>query len=326
MGWLDLSQKGGKVMSFMSNRQIIEKATMTLSSLQTGGLMNPAQANQFIRMVQDTPTILKDSRVIPMDHDTQKIEKIGFGQRILRAGTENVALTEEQKAKPSTSTVDLNAKEVIAEINITYDTLENNIEKGSLKDTIMQMIAERAAVDIEELLVNGNRESNDPFLKQIDGLRVRTKSHIVDAQLEPLSRSIFKRGYKAVPAKYLRVPQEYRFYTSPGNQVEWMDKVADRQTALGDAASQGGRSSAFGIPVQGIANLQPYIHSDEETDVSDIILTHPKNILTGFSRNIRIEVDKDIRARKFIIVLTAKLDSVYEEEEAAAKIINVKEM
>lgn len=73
--------------------------------------------------------------------------------------------------------------------------------------------------------------------------------------------------------------------------------------------------------------MQPYTigEADATTDVSDIILTHPKNIILGFSRNIRIEVDKDIRARKFIIVLTAKLDSKFEEEDAVAKIVKVKE-
>ncbi|MEC0632050.1 phage major capsid protein, partial [Bacillus spizizenii] len=64
---------------------------------------------------------------------------------------------------------------------------------------------------------------------------------------------------------------------------------------------------------------------EKAIDVSDVILTHPKNIVLGFTRNIRIEVDKDIRRRKFIIVLTAKLDSVFEEEDAVAKIIKVKE-
>ncbi len=51
-----------------------------------------------------------------MDHDTQKIEKIGFGQRILRAAQEGVALTKDQKSVPSTSTVNLSRKEVIAEV------------------------------------------------------------------------------------------------------------------------------------------------------------------------------------------------------------------
>ena len=101
--------------------------------------------------------------------------------------------------------------------------------------------------------------------------------------------------------------------------------MADRQTNLGDAAVQGGLSSAFGVPVKGIANMQPYEMGEDGTDVSDILLTHPKNIILGFSRNIRIEVDRDIRRRKFIIVLTAKLDSKFEEEDAVAKIIKVKE-
>ncbi|MFX5502428.1 phage major capsid protein [Bacillus subtilis] len=311
----------------MRNQEVINKAEMTLSTLESGGIMNPTQASTFIRMVQDTPTILRDARVIQMDHDTQKIEKIGFGQRILRAAQEGVALTKDQKSVPSTSTVNLSTKEVIAEVNITYDTLENNIEKDGLQNTIMQMIAERAAVDIEELLVNGDTSSSDSYLAQLDGIRKQATSHIVDAAGEELTRQTFKRGYKAVPPKYLRIPQEFRFYTSPGIEVEWKDRVADRQTDLGDAAVQGGLSSAFGVPVKGIANLQPYTigEGDTATDVSDIILTHPKNIILGFSRNIRIEVDKDIRRRMFTIVLTAKLDSVFEEEDAVAKIVKVKE-
>lgn len=96
---------------------------------KSGGLMNPAQASAFIRMVQNTPTIFSESRVIQMENDSQKFEKIGFGQRILRAAQEGKALSNDELTVPTTSTVQLNTKEVIAEINITYDTLENNIEK-----------------------------------------------------------------------------------------------------------------------------------------------------------------------------------------------------
>lgn len=307
----------------MRNEEIIQKAEMTLATLASGGLMNPEQASTFIRMVQDSPTILKDARVVEMNSDSQKIEKIGFGQRILRAGEEGVALTSAQRSAPTTSTVQLNAKEVIAEVNITYDTLENNIEKGGLQNTIMQMIAERAALDLEELIVNGDTDSSDPYLAILDGIRKQATSHIVDHAGGDFSRQVFKKGYKAVPSKYLRNPADFRYYTSPGLEVEWMDLNADRFTGLGDAAVEGRRPSAYGVPVQGVANFQPY--DVDGADVSDIILTHPKNIITGFSRNIRIEVDKDIRERKFIIVLTAKIDAKFEEEDAVSKIIKVKE-
>ena len=78
-------------------------------------------------------------------------------------------MAKDQLTAPVTSTVELNAKEVIAEVNITYDTLENNIEKDGLQQTLMQMLAERAAVDIEELIVNGDVASSDPYLAQLDG-------------------------------------------------------------------------------------------------------------------------------------------------------------
>lgn len=72
----------------MRNQELIRKAEMTLASLKTGGLMNATQSNTFIRMMQNTPTVLNDARIIPMESDSQKIEKIGFYQRILRPAEE----------------------------------------------------------------------------------------------------------------------------------------------------------------------------------------------------------------------------------------------
>ena len=307
----------------MTNQQLIEKAAMTLATLASGGLMNPEQASTFIRMVQDAPTILKDARMVEMASDTRKIEKLGFGQRILRPGVEGTALADNQRAVPTTGTITLNAKEVIAEVNITYDTLENNIEKGNLQNTIMQLIAERAALDIEELIINGDTaNATDTYLKLIDGLLKQTTSHVRDLASAALSKDAFKKTYGAVPAKYMRNPAEWRFYTSHMGELEWKDQVVARQTALGDAALQGGMANAYGVPVKGIAMIQPYAASTDT--VTDILLTHPKNIIVGMSRNIRLEVDKDIRERKFIIVLTAKLDTLFEEEDAVAKAIKVK--
>lgn len=307
----------------LNNKTIIEKADVTLATLASGGLMNPEQADTFLRMVQSAPTILKDSRFVQMSSDTRKIEKIGFGSRILRPGVEGTPLKDSDRSAPTTSTVTLNAKEVIAEVHITYDTLENNIEGNNLQNTIMQMIAERAALDIEELIINGDKSSADTYLTLLDGLRKQATSHVIDHAAGTFSKDVFKKAYKAVPAKYLRNPKDWKFYTSHGLEVEWKDQVAARQTNLGDFSLQGGLASAYGVPVDGIAMLQPY--TDETNTVSDILLTHPKNIVVGMSRNIRIEVDKDIRARKFIIVLTAKVDAKFEEEDAVAKVIKVKE-
>jgi len=317
----------------MSNKQIIEKAAMTLSDLASGGLMNPMQFNTFLRMVLDQPTVLRQARTVQMTSDAMKVEKIGFGQRILRPGTEATALQDNQRAVPTTDKVELNAKEVIAEVNISYDTLENNIEGQNLQNTIMQMIAERAALDLEELALQGDTSnSSDSYLKLIDGLLKQATSHVYDHKGADVAKELFKETLKKVPQKYIRDPLAWRYFVSHNAAIEWKDSIANRQTALGDAAVQGGLATAFGIPVQGCAMIpNATVDFSEAQDGSDErvvapgLLTHPKNIIWGISRNIRVEVDKDIRSRVFIIVLTTKIDIKFEEEDAVAKFINAKE-
>ena len=58
-----------------SNQSIIEKATMTLSDLAAGGLMNPMQFKKFYQMLIDQPTIINEARTVPMTSDAMKIEK-----------------------------------------------------------------------------------------------------------------------------------------------------------------------------------------------------------------------------------------------------------
>lgn len=306
----------------MENKSIIQKADIALATLANGGLLNTEQSNTFLRMVQDAPTLINQSRFVPMASDSRKIEKIGFGSRILRPGVEATPLADTDRAVPTTDTITLNTKEVIAEVNITYDTLENNIEGNNLENTIMQMIAERAALDIEELIVNGDTASADAYLKLVDGIRKQATSHVIDGASADLTKDIFKNAYKAMPAKYIRNPQAFRFLTSFANEIEWKDQIAARQTSLGDSGLQGALASAYGIPVQALAMLQAYDNGAGK-NVNDIILTHPQNILVGMSRQVRIEVDKDIRARKYIIVLTAKVDTLFEEEDAVVKVTKV---
>ena len=49
-----------------SNQSIIEKATMTLSDLAAGGLMNPMQFKKFYQMLIDQPTIINEARTVQM--------------------------------------------------------------------------------------------------------------------------------------------------------------------------------------------------------------------------------------------------------------------
>ncbi len=304
-----------------SNRELLkklEKGDIAVSDLiSTGGYLNTAQSNKFIRNIIDAPTIIKDIRSVPMNSPKLEINKIGFGSRILQAApASGVALSSAKRSKPTTSKVTLNTTEVMAEVHIPYDVLEDNIEHGTLEDTIFSQISERTALDLEEWIIQADTGSGDAFLALKDGILVQAISHVVDysSSVQVIDKTIFKAAIKAMPNKYLRNRSAMRHYVSPDVETEYADWLGDRSTNLGDAKIQGYRPNMHsGIPIVPAA-LMPQANA---------ILTHPKNIIWGIQRKIMIESDRDIRARVIIIVLTMRMDIKFEEEDAVVKTIGL---
>lgn len=315
-----------------ANAELLKKADITVADLAAnGGLLNPEQSNEFLRKLLIQPTILPQTRVVTMNSPQKKIEKIGFATRILRPATSGVSLDPSQRSKPTTETITLNTKEVIAEVRLPYDVIEDNIERGNIgthqdvggtptsggiKDTIMSMIAERVALDLEELALLGDTASGDPYLALVDGWLKNATSNVVDANGAPLTKDVFKQGLKGLPDQYKRNLSSLRQWVSMNQEIEYRDSLANRETALGDANVQGtGPAYAFGTQVQGVG-LMPNTQG---------IFTYPKNLITGIQRSIHIETDKDITARVYIIVVTLRIDFQYEEEEAVVKYVDIAE-
>lgn len=307
------------------NAEIIRKADMALADLATAGLLNDEQTDRFVRKLMDSPTLLNSSRVVAMNAPKRKINKIGFGSRILRKATSGVALDAADRVKPDLGQVVLDTDEVIAEIRLPYDVIEDNIERGNvsgamqagaggLHQTIVDMIAERAALDLEELGLRGDTASGDTYLAMTDGWLKRVTSNIVNASGATISKDILKAGVKAMPDKYLRNRAALRQFFSVDNETELRDLYSNRQTALGDNS------------LQQAAPL--YMHGSQVTAVPLMpsargLFTDPKNLIFGIWRNVQIEYDKDITSRTFIIVLTARVGFQIEEEEAAVAYSNI---
>lgn len=310
------------------NREIIKKADLALQDLANdGGLLLPEQADKFILMLIEEPTLLRAARTVSMNAPQRKINKIGFGQRILREAQSGVALTEAQRSKPNLGQIELNTKEVIAEVRLPYDVIEDNIERGNafagagnsaggLMDTIIKLIAERAALDLEELAIHGDTTSTDTYLKLTDGWLKRANEVTVSlptGQTE-IGKNVLRDGILALAPKYLRNRQSLRHIMSVENETLLRDSLTTRQTTLGDAMVTGaGALNIYGTPTLAAA-LMP---------ASDIIITNPTNLLFGIQRQISLEFDKDITTREFIIVLTARIDVQVEEAEAIARITGV---
>jgi hypothetical protein len=315
----------------MRTSEIIRKADMAIGDLASGGLLEDEQSAAFIRKLHEFPTMLNMTRMIPMSSPQRQINKIGFGTRIMRAGASATPLGLSDRSKPTTEQITLVSKESIAEVRLPYDVIEDQIEQGhslgvsqgsnsgnpvsgSFSDTIISMMAARAALDLEELMILGDTGSGDPYLAQLDGLLVQATSNVLDAAGVPVNRSLFKNAMQTMPSQYLRDRVNQRHFLSVNNETEYRDQVANRETALGDAQANGDtRVRPFGVSVEPVA-LMPGTSG---------LMTLPQNIIWGVQRQISIEVDKDIQSRVFIIVLTIRNDFKFEEEEAVVKYTNI---
>lgn len=320
-----------------SNSSLLRKADLAIEDLrQDGGELNPEQGASFIRKMIKQPTLIRRCRIVEMSASKRKINKIGFGKRILRKATSGVALTAAQRSKPTTEQIELNTKEQIAEVRLPYDVLEDNIERalaannegsntgpGGLRQTIIDLIAERSALDTEELGLLSDEDFTNPadpdeeeFLSQGDGwLKIgETEGNVYDAADQTVSKRLFKNGLKTMPVQYQRNKPAINHFVSVNQETEYRDTLADRGTGLGDNMVQGTAPVyAYGSPVTPVA-LMPEDRG---------LYTDPLNLIFGIQRQVSMEFDKDITARVYIIVLTMRIDFQIEEADAAVVYENV---
>lgn len=297
------------------NRSIMEKADLAVADLiSDGGYLNPEQSNRFIRMLIDQPTILNTCRTVRMNSPKRKIEKIGFGQRVLRAApASGTALADADRSKPDLGLIEMETDEVIAEVWIPYDVLEDNIERGGLEDTIMQILTERVSLDLEELIILGNTASGDAFLALKDGIleQVPTANVVDGSAITDIDKALFKAAIQRMPTKYLRNRAAMRHFVSHHVEMEYRDSIATRATSLGDEkVSTFTPMFAYGTPVLPVALMPGNV----------LYLTWPQNIIWGVQRQIMIETDRDIRRRVMIIVVTLRVDVKVEEPDATVKV------
>lgn len=312
----------------MDEKELLQKADQAIADLlNTGGIMQPEQANTFYRKLLDSPTMLNEIRTVRMSRPKMVIPKINFGTRMLRRARNNFhegsgagrALTESERYKASFSKVEMDTNEFIAQINLPYEVLEDNIEGGNIDstkfyNTILDMMGTRAARDMEEMVILSNTSSGDDFLNAANGILALATSNIVNQTGNVMSPTLFANMIKALPTQYHRLLNQFKFYCSIPREIDYRMQVATRQTSLGDAFLTGTAPvSVLGIPLRAAA-LMPN---------ANMMLTIPTNIMLGIWRNIRVETERKPADREIHIIMTMRIGMQVEEEDMLVKAINI---
>lgn len=304
------------------NQHYLEKADLSIADLSSGGLLVPEQTKEFFEIAIDKSTLLGMVQTTTMNAPQLEVSKIGFTQRVLRPAYESTALPEADRSKPEFGKVVLTAKEFIAEARIPYGVVEDNIINGSFPQYAMGLLAEAVSRDMEEIVINGDTTSPDVYLARMDGILKLATTQVVNAGGARLDKSLLKQMIQTMPSRYMRDQRSLMLLTSKNAAIDYADSIANRQTPLGDKVLQ-----AWTVGEYAGFNVIPVPMFPESlgggTNMTNVLLVDPKNIVVGMQRDVRIETARDISAREFIIVATVRFGVTYKHEPALVKATNV---
>jgi len=265
----------------------------------------------------------KDARQVPMKAKKRDINKMGVGQRA------SVPAAEGQdpsvRKKPSFSKVTLDCVEIMTPFEITYDVFEDNIVGENLEDEIIRLFAAQIATDHEELYILGDTTSTDTYLALLDGWRkiAKTQGHLYEHGGAGVSTEVLGELLDRLPEKYLRDYADLRFYASPKFEHAYKRLLGQRPTPVGDKFLLSDAQATYaGIPIVRVpiipSNLTEDIGGTPHEDLTFVMLTPKKNLITGVHRKMTLERSKNIFARLRQYAFTSRVACAVEEVDATA--------
>jgi hypothetical protein len=209
-----------------------------------------------------------------------------------------------------------------AEVRLNNAVLEQSIERGNLKNTIMQSLSEAVGRDAEKVLIQGDTSSSDPLLAQLNGILKLATSNTVDGGSARVDMDLLDAMLRALPEEFDSETSEMKYMTSKNAQLDYRKYLMARATELGDKSLISGSMPHYSdIPVDKYA-LWPAT-GFTGTNETNVLLAHPKNIGYGIWKKVRIETGKDVSAGVLIIVVETWFDVIFIEETAVVRAYDV---
>ncbi len=333
--------------------ELLEKVIRTTEIREGGGLLKPEDANRFIDYMFDATVLGGQVRTIRLRGDEQEINRIGVGERLMRAATE--AVDDGINMGVAFAKISVTSKKLRLDWELSTETLEDNIEGAAFEDHVARLITQQAGQDLEDIAINGDtRLTRDPLLKVFNGWRRlgRDGGVVVDAGGSPLTREVFHRAIKAMPRKYMARRGQMKFFTGANLMQDYLYSLTEANDPLTQANAEaivnnGGNTAtagagwtinvaSFGVPIQEVPLLSEQqtgdytvgpnspAGADPNADHGELWLTFPQNLIWGVKREI--QVFREFKPKKDSIEYTmyCRVGTEVENKEAFVVVKNVR--
>lgn len=304
----------------LPNDELLAKAVFDTGAF--GGVgeapLGLEQATQFIELMTAEQAMLPDVRTVMSAAPKWQESIIDFAGRIAKPGTQGSRLVSGDRSAPTTGIVELNTVLIRAEVPVTDEVLEDNVAGPALQGSIERLIADRFGYDLEDLFINGDTGSGDPYLALLDGWlkQALDGGNPVDATaLGQDYQTIFRQLINALPDRHKRrLEVDGRFYVPKRVETLYRDALANRETPMGDMQLTGAGELRYqGIGIKGVPNI-----AIDGSNKSHIMLAHRQNLYAGYQRMMRFETYRDAREGATSFVITARADAKVAVTEAVS--------
>lgn len=328
---------------------LLEKVIRTTEIREGGGALTPVQATQFIDYMWDATVLGPQVQTVRMRGDEQQIDRIGVGERLMRAATE--AVDDGMNTGVAFSKISLTTKKLRLDWELSTDSLEDNIEGEALEDHIARLMTTQAGQDLEDVAINGDtRKTKDPLLKVFNGWSRlgREGGHVVDAAGSGFDRAVMNRALKAMPRRYRSRGGGMKFFAGASLMQDYLYSIVTNTSVNGwptgaaqqDMINNGGNLApdnagwtinlaSFGVPVQEVpllseAQIGTYTGAGAAENHGEIWLTAPRNLVWGVKRDI--EVFREFKPKKDAIEYTmyCRVGTEIANKDAFVVVTNVK--
>lgn len=248
-----------------SNGSLIKKVNevMTTAGLSTGGLLPTEKSDKFISNIFGLSRLSEKVTTFSFESKDKKLSMLDLDSRIVYPKTEG--LRTGRYAGYATSDVTLTPKPWKVVLKMSYESLEQNIERGNFQRTLLDSVSKRIGENLEQFALNGdilgpsiasttydprNGEDGyrvlDAFHALVNGWLRQADDQVHDALYDNNMAEIFNDMINALPES-AKVNEEYlRFFVPSKLKRQFIAQLATRNTVLGDQMMTGAVKTTYG--------------------------------------------------------------------------------
>jgi len=314
------------------------------SGVYNPGWKQQTEADKFLELIENTPTLMNDARFITMDSLQYDISYLKMdveleSMEVLSGageGSQLADLSTITDATPTFSRSSLEAHGYTAKTYTQKTWLLANIEKQSFLPHIEQILAERAGYSAELLSVYGKRKASsrtksgydhiDGILQQLADINsdyvggqdpmgvytdINTNAKLIPQIKQMIAQYSKQQGNRANAKLYVSSTMEGRL----------MEEADARETEEGDRIYfKGDQLYIWGVPIV-VAN---FLDTPKNSYNEHIILANPDSIVYGFLEDITSENEYSVEKKAYLSTVDVFFDVLilYAKDVLCAEVVS----